>query len=161
MRNAQTSKILRQDSAAGVATGYGRVFQPFLTHGTPNKALKLPRRAINFRGEIVSLKTSYRIVFESSTAKILIVTFKNNVDHGFRQFFIQFFLSSTFPQTTAAHRFKIAGLQARRPRGCRSIPDRGTIFLLSTSSRPVLGPIQTPIQYGTSDSFPGGKAARA
>jgi hypothetical protein len=38
-------------------------------------------------------------------------------------------------------------LRAGRPKGRSSIPDRGKIFLLSTSSRPVLGFTQPPIQW--------------
>jgi hypothetical protein len=32
-----------------------------------------------------------------------------------------------------------------------SLCDRGEVFLLSTSSTPVLGPTQPPIQWGTED----------
>jgi hypothetical protein len=38
-------------------------------------------------------------------------------------------------------------LRAERPRGQSSIPGRGKSFLLSTSSRPVLGPTQLPIKW--------------
>jgi hypothetical protein len=38
---------------------------------------------------------------------------------------------------------------------------RGKIFLLSTSSRPVVGPIHPTIQWVPGSSFKGGKAARA
>jgi hypothetical protein len=38
-------------------------------------------------------------------------------------------------------------LRAGRLKGWSSSPDRGKIFLLSTSSRPVLGPTQPPIQW--------------
>jgi hypothetical protein len=38
-------------------------------------------------------------------------------------------------------------LRTGRLRGRNSSPDRGKIFLLSTSSRPVLGPTQPPIQW--------------
>jgi hypothetical protein len=47
-------------------------------------------------------------------------------------------------------------LRDGRPRGRISSPGRGKIFLLSTSaSRPVLGPIQPPIQWVPGGSFPG------
>jgi hypothetical protein len=39
-------------------------------------------------------------------------------------------------------------------------PGRGNIFLLSTSSRPVLGPIQTPIQRVPGALSPGVKRQR-
>jgi hypothetical protein len=38
-------------------------------------------------------------------------------------------------------------LRAGRPNGKSSRPGRGKTFLLSTSSRPVLGPTQLPIQW--------------
>jgi hypothetical protein len=37
-------------------------------------------------------------------------------------------------------------LRSRRPRGRNSSPGRGMNFALSASSRPILGPIQPPIQ---------------
>jgi hypothetical protein len=42
--------------------------------------------------------------------------------------------------------------------GRGSIPGKGKIFLLSTESRPALGPTQFPIQWVAKGSFPGGKA---
>jgi hypothetical protein len=43
------------------------------------------------------------------------------------------------------------------PRGRSSSPSRDTIFLLFTSSRPVLGPTQTPIQWVPGFLSPGVK----
>jgi hypothetical protein len=40
-------------------------------------------------------------------------------------------------------------------------PGRGKNFLLSTSSRPALGPIQPPIEWVQRVSFPGGEVAGA
>jgi hypothetical protein len=48
-------------------------------------------------------------------------------------------------------------LRAGRPRGRSSSPGRGKIFLLSTSSRPVLGPTQPPIQLVPGALSPGVK----
>jgi hypothetical protein len=59
-----------------------------------------------FEGEILSLKTSNKIVFKSPIATILIIMlFLKNVDHGFLRFFIPLFsrFFSIFPQTLAAH----------------------------------------------------------
>jgi hypothetical protein len=53
------------------------------------------------------------------------------------------------------------GLPAERPRGRSLSPGKGKDFLFSTSSRPVLGPTQPPIQWVTGGSFLGSKAAGA
>jgi hypothetical protein len=53
------------------------------------------------------------------------------------------------------------GHGAERPRGRISSPGRGKIFLLSTSSRPVLTPIKPPIQWVPGALSSGGKAAGA
>jgi hypothetical protein len=50
-------------------------------------------------------------------------------------------------------------LRTGRPRGRSSSPGRGKIFLLSTSTRPVLGPTQPPIEWVPGALSPGCKAA--
>jgi hypothetical protein len=42
--------------------------QSFSTHGALNKALKLSRHAYFFKGEILSLKTSSKIVFKITSS---------------------------------------------------------------------------------------------
>jgi hypothetical protein len=52
-------------------------------------------------------------------------------------------------------------LQVGRKRDRSSSPGRGKISLLSTASRPVLGPTQPPIQWVPGAVTPGGKATGA
>jgi hypothetical protein len=52
-------------------------------------------------------------------------------------------------------------LRTGRPRGRSSSPGRGKIFLIFTSSRPVLGPTQHPIQWVLEALSPGSKVAGA
>jgi hypothetical protein len=51
-------------------------------------------------------------------------------------------------------------LRAGRPRGRSSSPGRGKIFLLSTSSRPALGPTHSPIEWVPGALSPGLKRLR-
>jgi hypothetical protein len=51
-------------------------------------------------------------------------------------------------------------LRAGRPRGRSSNPGRSKNFLFSTSSRPALGPTQTPIQWVPGVLSPGLKRQR-
>jgi hypothetical protein len=50
-----------------------------------------------------------------------------------------------------------AWLRAGRPKGRSSSPSRGKVFFLSTTSRPVLGPTQPPIQWVPGALFTGVK----
>lgn len=72
------------------------LYQSFSTYSTMNKALKLSRHTISFlRRDFIVTKTSSKIVFQSSVAKILIIAvlLKIMLIMDFDDFLLNFFHS--------------------------------------------------------------------